>query len=278
MKTTPFRISVPEAILDDLRDRLARTRWPDQPEDAGWGLGTDLAFMKRLASTGATRYDWRAQEAALNAPPAVHRRRRRDRAALRARARQGPEPDAAAVDPRLPRLVLPVPEGDRAADRSGRARRRSQPVVRRRDPQLPGFGFSATTPMSVDADGGQAGGADEGPRLRALHGRRRRRPDPDGHVASATPTPAWASTSSMSATPTATTDFSSAVAARDGVRAVDPGLVDARRGVQHDPVDQAAEPGVRAERLAGGPGRLADDPVRQRRARQASRSASRWTS
>jgi pimeloyl-ACP methyl ester carboxylesterase len=69
MKTTPFRISVPDSTLADLRDRLARTRWPDQPEDAGWGLGTDLAFMKRLTERWRDGYDWRAQEAALNAHP-----------------------------------------------------------------------------------------------------------------------------------------------------------------------------------------------------------------
>src|SRR3712207_3353565 len=76
MKTTPFRISVPESTLIDLRDRLARTRFPDAPEPRdgdgsgdGWSVGTDLAFMKRLAEHWRDRYDWRAQEAALNAHP-----------------------------------------------------------------------------------------------------------------------------------------------------------------------------------------------------------------
>jgi pimeloyl-ACP methyl ester carboxylesterase len=69
MKTTPFRIDVSEAALNDLRDRLARTRWPDQPQDAGWSMGTDLAYMKRLVDHWQRRYDWRKHEAALNALP-----------------------------------------------------------------------------------------------------------------------------------------------------------------------------------------------------------------
>jgi hypothetical protein len=35
----PFQIAVPQASLDDLRERLKRTRWPDEVEDAGWDYG-----------------------------------------------------------------------------------------------------------------------------------------------------------------------------------------------------------------------------------------------
>lgn len=69
MKTTPFRSNVSEAVLSDLRDRLARTRWPDQPEDAGWSMGTDLAYMRRLVDHWQHRYDFRKHEAQLNALP-----------------------------------------------------------------------------------------------------------------------------------------------------------------------------------------------------------------
>jgi pimeloyl-ACP methyl ester carboxylesterase len=69
MKTKPFRLAVSDSTLTDLRDRLARTRWPEQPEGAGWSLGTDAAFMKRLTEHWLDRYDWRAQEAAINAHP-----------------------------------------------------------------------------------------------------------------------------------------------------------------------------------------------------------------
>lgn len=65
----PFVIDVADAVLDDLRRRLRATRWPDQPEDAGWALGTDVAYLRALAAHWAERFDWRAQEARLNALP-----------------------------------------------------------------------------------------------------------------------------------------------------------------------------------------------------------------
>src|SRR5437867_640243 len=69
MDMKPFRIDVPEADHDDLRERLARTRWPEVPEGAGWSMGADATFMRRLADHWQNRYDWRAEEAALNAHP-----------------------------------------------------------------------------------------------------------------------------------------------------------------------------------------------------------------
>jgi epoxide hydrolase len=68
-KVRPFRIEVPEADLDDLRGRLARTRWPDELPDVGWSYGVPLGYMKEMAEYWRTRYDWRAHEARLNALP-----------------------------------------------------------------------------------------------------------------------------------------------------------------------------------------------------------------
>jgi pimeloyl-ACP methyl ester carboxylesterase len=65
----PFRIHVPDAVLGDLRERLARVRWPDEVPGAGWRYGTDLATMKELVTYWRDGFDWRAQEAALNAWP-----------------------------------------------------------------------------------------------------------------------------------------------------------------------------------------------------------------
>ncbi|WP_405085399.1 epoxide hydrolase N-terminal domain-containing protein [Microbispora sp. NBC_01389] len=45
----PFRIDIPQADLDDLADRLARTRWPDEIAGAGWNYGFPLARLKELA-------------------------------------------------------------------------------------------------------------------------------------------------------------------------------------------------------------------------------------
>ena len=42
-KINPFRINIPQADLDDLRDRLARTRWPDELPDVGWTYGVPVS-------------------------------------------------------------------------------------------------------------------------------------------------------------------------------------------------------------------------------------------
>lgn len=65
----PFRIDIPQSRLDDLRARLAATRWPEELPGAGWSRGVPLAYLKELAAYWRTAYDWRAQEAALNAHP-----------------------------------------------------------------------------------------------------------------------------------------------------------------------------------------------------------------
>src|SRR5689334_4375441 len=66
MTVQPFTIQVPQAVLDDLQDRLARTRWIAEIEDVGWDYGTDLDYMKELVDYWQHQYDWRKQEADLN--------------------------------------------------------------------------------------------------------------------------------------------------------------------------------------------------------------------
>ena len=66
MTVRPFTIAIPEADLDDLQERLARTRWIDAADDDGWTYGIDLAYMRELVDHWQQRYDWRAHEAALN--------------------------------------------------------------------------------------------------------------------------------------------------------------------------------------------------------------------
>jgi pimeloyl-ACP methyl ester carboxylesterase len=61
----PFSPGTDPGALDDLRARLRATRWPDAPEDAGWSLGTDLAYLRELVAYWADGFDWPAQEAAL---------------------------------------------------------------------------------------------------------------------------------------------------------------------------------------------------------------------
>jgi len=62
----PFSIAVGDSVLDDLRERIAGTRWPDQLPGAGWEYGTDLEYLRDLLGTWATSFDWRAAERALN--------------------------------------------------------------------------------------------------------------------------------------------------------------------------------------------------------------------
>jgi pimeloyl-ACP methyl ester carboxylesterase len=69
MTVKPFTIAIPQADLDDLRERLARTRWPDELPGVGWNYGVPLDYVKRLAAYWQTGYDWRAWEAKLNAHP-----------------------------------------------------------------------------------------------------------------------------------------------------------------------------------------------------------------
>ena len=64
-----FVFEVPEADLQDLRSRLGRTRWPIPWPATGWEAGTDAAELHRLVQLWGTDFDWRAQEAALNALP-----------------------------------------------------------------------------------------------------------------------------------------------------------------------------------------------------------------
>lgn len=65
----PFRVAVPDAVLADLKSRLARTRWPYQARGAPWQYGADLDYMRRVAEHWQHRYDWRRAEAALNRRP-----------------------------------------------------------------------------------------------------------------------------------------------------------------------------------------------------------------
>jgi len=48
MSIRPFTISVPGEVLADLRERLARTRWPEQLPDAGWDYGASLTYIREL--------------------------------------------------------------------------------------------------------------------------------------------------------------------------------------------------------------------------------------
>jgi pimeloyl-ACP methyl ester carboxylesterase len=63
---TPFHLHIPDETLQDLRGRLSRVRWPDEPPGTPWSTGSSVAYMQDLVGYWREGFDWRAQEAALN--------------------------------------------------------------------------------------------------------------------------------------------------------------------------------------------------------------------
>ncbi len=66
MSARPFRLQVPESELEDLRERLAATRWQRDAFAGDWSLGTPQPFAQRLCNYWHSDFDWRAQEARVN--------------------------------------------------------------------------------------------------------------------------------------------------------------------------------------------------------------------
>lgn len=65
----PFSIDIGQNKLDDLSERLTRTRWPDELPNVDWDYGVPLDYLKELAEYWRTEYEWREHEAALNEFP-----------------------------------------------------------------------------------------------------------------------------------------------------------------------------------------------------------------
>jgi microsomal epoxide hydrolase len=141
----PFAIDVPDGVLIDLRTRLARTRWPDQVEGAGWDYGSELGAVKALCTYWHDVFDWRKQEVELNQIPQFTTEI--DGQRLHFLHVRSPEPDAfplvithgwpgSVVEFRriLPMLTDPAAHGGRRED--------AFHVV---CPSMPGYGFSGPT-------------------------------------------------------------------------------------------------------------------------------------
>ncbi|NCG25848.1 MAG: alpha/beta fold hydrolase, partial [Actinobacteria bacterium] len=63
----PFTVAVSDGEIADLRERLARTRWPEKEVVDDWSQGAPLAYIQELCDYWATSYDWRRFEAEINA-------------------------------------------------------------------------------------------------------------------------------------------------------------------------------------------------------------------
>jgi len=137
-----FQIHIPQADLDDLAGRLARTRWPDSLPGAAWERGVPADYLRGLAEYWQKNFDWRAAEMRLNAYPQYTTQI--DGQKIHFLHVKSPEPDA------TPLLLLhgwpgsfvefvhvigPLsdPRGHGAAD---------APAFDLVIPSLPGFGFS----------------------------------------------------------------------------------------------------------------------------------------
>lgn len=69
MQISPYTIAIPDPELDDLRRRLAATRWPHESSDRSWTRGVPQGYARWLADYWLHEYDWRREEAALNRYP-----------------------------------------------------------------------------------------------------------------------------------------------------------------------------------------------------------------
>ena len=137
-----FRIRVDDSTLEDLRLRLALTRFPDQIEGTSWECGTPIGYVRELVEYWRDEYDWRDQEARLN--QLDHFRTRVDGQSIHFVHASSPHPDALPLllihgwpgsiveflDV-IPRLTHPEEHGGRAED--------AFHVIA---PSLPGYGFS----------------------------------------------------------------------------------------------------------------------------------------
>ncbi len=92
MELVPFQLNVADADLDDLRGRLAHTRWPERETVPDWSQGIPLAYVRDLCRYWAERYDWRATEARINALPQF--RATVGRLGIHVLHVRSPEPDA----------------------------------------------------------------------------------------------------------------------------------------------------------------------------------------
>ena len=138
----PFTIDVPDDVLADLKERLARARMPDEPEGVGWQLGMNRAYLRQLVDYWRDEFDWRAQERRLNRLEQF--KTTIDGLDIHFVHRRSPQPDAfplilthgwpgtfAEFDKVIEPLTDPVAHGGRAED--------AFHVVA---PSIPGYGFS----------------------------------------------------------------------------------------------------------------------------------------
>ena len=124
IKPTPFTLRIPDADIADLRDRLARTRFPDQAPGEAWAYGTDVAYLRKLTEYWRNGFRLEGGGSRAERLSAIPRPARRHRPALSACARRRSRSDAATVAAWLARLGVRVSRHHPAPHRSRPLRRR----------------------------------------------------------------------------------------------------------------------------------------------------------
>ncbi len=69
LETTPFRVDVSQDVLDDLRDRLTRARWPEAETVSDWSQGVPLSYLREVCDYWLKGYDWPLRQERLNRFP-----------------------------------------------------------------------------------------------------------------------------------------------------------------------------------------------------------------
>ena len=131
MNIQPFTIRVSDETLEELRNRLNKTRWPHEIEDSDWDYGSNLAYIWELCLYWARDFDWRAQEEQINRLP--HFRADVDGLGIHfihVRG-AGPDPIPTGNHPRLAEHLRRDAENHPPALRPGEPRRRCRRFVRR---------------------------------------------------------------------------------------------------------------------------------------------------
>ncbi|PTL81075.1 epoxide hydrolase family protein [Vitiosangium sp. GDMCC 1.1324] len=139
---TPFRVSIPQAALTDLKRRLAATRWPERETVNDWSQGVPLAKAQALIAYWRDHYDWRKFEARLNAFPQF--RTQIDGLGIHFLHVKSPHPDALPIllthgwPGSIVEFLKAIGPLTEPTKHGGRAEDAFHVVI----PSLPGFGFS----------------------------------------------------------------------------------------------------------------------------------------
>jgi len=64
-----FKVNIPQSEIDDLKERIKKTRWPNEIENSEWKYGTSLSYLKELSNYWEKKFDWRKIENKINALP-----------------------------------------------------------------------------------------------------------------------------------------------------------------------------------------------------------------